>query len=817
MSGLPREVFKWMQSLDLSYSVRHVKRDFCNGFLVAEIFNRYYKADIAMHSFDNGASMKRRKDNWEMLQRFFLKRSIPVSQAEIDAVIHCQPHAASELVVRVYNMLTGHEARYEPPAEVEEYRPAFARPTASLRIKQTLKEPSAAETDDRRAERQTAERAVEAHEQTLRVERTEERDRYTPAVHSATPIARGPSRKVAAASPAGGGPHAAEGGATPPVVFAKEITVRQVDAGVEQRMLERSQTAAAASAAESADESGEPPAEDTADASAGGAVSATALENAAARHLGATPEEMDEARGVAAFLAARTADPTADAELAAVFNEVSARAAAAVAAASLRNPQEFYALAAACTGALVRAGHGSKAFRAAASLLEGVGERMLERDPAAAWDLFHDLALPRLCSCLAAQPAKRPIVIRLTGTLCAGAGAADGGLRAVAALEEGLAGGDPAALLDCLALLARGDASLSGGSAAVADGYVSRAVAALAAGGGEASQAAVVRGLEILRHVASRGGEAGALRVAAEMDTLVAAAAPAAASAEALGQLCGAAAAALAYLPEGGGQAAELEELLQSVLREGQRPDVLRFGMAACATAVGAHAGLRRWYVDRLLRSDDLRAWLVGEAKEEKSSPAADGLVPVQGHWNAALVAEAVAGQVSAERPDNLGPGHVDLVAAALSSVDTLAPADAPVWRAVFRGLRDYLLVELCDEELCDAVVFVLRRFLYDPSTQDEAQGVLEAAEDRAPPLFGVLKLVYGPAGKERSQAAVHKLLHDLVARHPDRYGAMVYNLVRNFAANQADKFGKSAHLQDLMARLEGQGDDGEGQGEAVQ
>lgn len=87
---LPRHLWRWILSLELSLPVKHVRRysadlatvkwqykahfdsrDFANGYLFAEIFSRYFPRDIHIHSFVNVSSNERKTSNWKLLSRFF--------------------------------------------------------------------------------------------------------------------------------------------------------------------------------------------------------------------------------------------------------------------------------------------------------------------------------------------------------------------------------------------------------------------------------------------------------------------------------------------------------------------------------------------------------------------------------------------------------------------------------------------------------------------------------------------------------------------------------------------------------------------------
>ena len=82
MATLPRELHVWLTSLNLSYKITNPKRDLSNGYIFAEIFNRYFPEEIEMYSVDNGFKLSIKQNNWEFLQRFFNKKKIQITFAD---------------------------------------------------------------------------------------------------------------------------------------------------------------------------------------------------------------------------------------------------------------------------------------------------------------------------------------------------------------------------------------------------------------------------------------------------------------------------------------------------------------------------------------------------------------------------------------------------------------------------------------------------------------------------------------------------------------------------------------------------------------
>uniref|UniRef100_A0A8C4VMR4 Spermatogenesis-associated protein 4 n=1 Tax=Gopherus evgoodei TaxID=1825980 RepID=A0A8C4VMR4_9SAUR len=178
-TGLPRAVLRWLQSLDLSFFPRNFRRDFSNGYLIAEIFSWYYPGDIHSHSYENGASLATKLSNWSQLAQFFSKRNLKPVQELIDGTIHCKPGAAEMLVQDIYSMLTnGRIKNIQDEVDFtdhyyQEQLPMVARSTASKAIKNNIKLTEIMMEPNINKNRQKVNAIINMHMQRRLVEREE--------------------------------------------------------------------------------------------------------------------------------------------------------------------------------------------------------------------------------------------------------------------------------------------------------------------------------------------------------------------------------------------------------------------------------------------------------------------------------------------------------------------------------------------------------------------------------------------------------------------------------------------------------------------
>ena len=154
----PRELVKWLQSLDLSYKIKNISRDLANGFCIAEILSRYpvpfvtslpydvtnyYR--VNMHQFSNGISFSERTTNWNHITEILTKKYHMTYPLDLPEKVKCQaPNAALEFLVLLYKFLTRKNLNVlNQVDETEKFKnyaefsilPNYMRPTTNLLIR----------------------------------------------------------------------------------------------------------------------------------------------------------------------------------------------------------------------------------------------------------------------------------------------------------------------------------------------------------------------------------------------------------------------------------------------------------------------------------------------------------------------------------------------------------------------------------------------------------------------------------------------------------------------------------------------------------
>ena len=98
-AAIPREISKWFDKLDLTYSVRNLTRDLANGFVVAEILSRYYPKEVDIYQYYNGLRIEKRKDNWKRNCEVLSRHGKIIIIEDYEPVIFLKKGAALSMII----------------------------------------------------------------------------------------------------------------------------------------------------------------------------------------------------------------------------------------------------------------------------------------------------------------------------------------------------------------------------------------------------------------------------------------------------------------------------------------------------------------------------------------------------------------------------------------------------------------------------------------------------------------------------------------------------------------------------------------------
>ncbi|KAJ1482496.1 hypothetical protein T484DRAFT_1952072 [Baffinella frigidus] len=770
MAGLSRDILKWLQSLDLSYSVKNVRRDFANGFLVAEIFSRYFPHEIQMHSFDNGLGLPRKLGNWSLLEKFFERKRVPISRILIDNVIHCKGEAAIPLLETIYTCLTSKKVYSVRPTNDDELIPPFARNTASFVIKENIRDSELATNlqDDDTTKHRTA-ALLQEHENTLRNERVSEPGRFT------GPASPNRSNQRVLPRPM---PKEEETGR----VEFKEVKLRTVDRNISQ--LRSSRDGNGSSLPQGSEGGGGEGGDGVL-----GRLQSNGVQNALALVKPITtvlneivaqaldPRELkllDQNKDKIVSLVDRLVSSKIAADVAQRVLEAIRKQCEELMQSLLNSPKEFWRLFAIFANVLSLP-ETSPCYSSVLGLLCEIGTKMTEKDAFVACGLFGEYGLPKLVPILKAKPSKRKGLLWMTYCFCE----ASMHLSVIKALQDAL--DDMGCFLQCIVILMHQEEGFSEESEDLLDLYIYYAMTGL----GHQSASLRASALSMLVLVA----EQSPLLVMPMLEKL-----------EAMrddgwwevsAQLLRVCAALLAQedLSPREAECETVRNLARDVLRASQSPLVRKIGVSCLAPCLKRHGGaLMEDYVAALqaLNERDFSAVMATDHHHQILGNSLSHM-PIISPIHALpplLVAETLARKIEESQLENLENEHVHVLLEVLAvPFDAQDEATCAGWLAVFKKLELHVYVALADQELADNIVAVLHRWItYFPPKSAESHDVLATFST----LAKSLKLVFNPENNPNDPA-------------PDVCKRAAFGLVRHLR-NSGDVY--TAAVEKALAEL---------------
>lgn len=778
-TSLSREVLKWIQSLDLAYSVKNAKRDFSNGFLVAEIFSRYYDKDIQMHSFDNGNSTRVKRDNWAQLMKFFRKRNVmpggePVSDKTVENIIHCKNGAVIVFLNQVYEYLSGRKVQTPPPPPTTDYVPPFAKPTAATVLRDSMRDPDFHISDMSRAEQKMKE-TLDGHEKGLQADRMADPSRFnTSAARAPSKILRGPTRTVGAEE-------------RKQTVTVKKVQVKQVDANVAQlratKEMHASGSRLASNSLMSSHTAGDVGGGSVASAAPRAVASAMGMLNkavAAGLRGSDVLDSLDGSKPLAlAFMDAVLATPDMPDDLVAAAMREAGRVTDALSESCLANPREFWKVVSVYQPLISKVPVDAPAFRLATENLSSLGDAMVTKDAATATSLFNDFAMRPLCAVIKANPAKRHDVLAV---IYAYSASWEDHPNVIRLLQETL--DDLPTFISCLTRLIYLESEFDPDLLDIYQYYCR-------IGMGMTSPSLRAASLGMLAVLADSNPEAVARdvpRLAALRDDPWW---------EVQAQVAIVCSVLMTVMGPEDATAQAAARIVSVLLGSSPPPAATRVAVSHLAKNLTAFPSIATPYVSAVLKlppSARMSLLSDGGGKDGVVRGAALsstlGSLPEQ--WDAALVGQAVADIASRDSLPRLDAEHFQVLSAALYS-DNLA-ANEGNWVRIFQSLKHFIYIALCDGDIAQTAVQVLRKLGIETS--------LGASVFSDPMMLGTIRMMHsGDQDDPVAHQTTLSTLLDEVVSQGDEYVAAVRSVLGEFKSTSQAQYDASP-LAGVGARI---------------
>ena len=700
MGTIPREVLKWLHSLDLAFSIKNPRRDFSNGFLIAEIFSKFYPQEIKMHSYDTGLSISAKLSNWGLLEKFFRKLSINIHKRDWDPVIYSAPEAAEQLLKKVYESITNKTVE-DPPIKPKVHPKSGFAQTTSLK-----------ESENRSMQSKT--HHIFAEE----VTETDEIPMPGEAKLNLKKIPHGNTKQLDKAS----------------LKQLQGIEIREVEVKPVERNLLQMRATKSMSMQKSLNEPSFIGSAKVAETAIKHPYSSYDLAASLAKPiheimsdlvleaLNYTQKSVSDlgadlpAAELGKYFFSNLEDLSVD--ISAAFFEYMAKKVSLIADVVLKSPHEFWILFSLSFPAIERLVVSTDQFLHLMETLCLVGEKMAGLDPLGTEALFFKYVLGRSSDLMMKNPGKRDVLCHLMYSFIASESGAR--TRAIQKLSECLPGYQE--LVKCLAIFIKYDKEYNEDLHDVfiyygllglehPSAYVRTAAIAIF------SQIATLNYVPILSIVPQ-------LRALSQDKWW-----------EVRGQTIQCAGTLLSMLDPNTEDPGMLEtihglkEIIYTAFAPSDGENVLRIGLIYVAPALHKFPELGDRYVDCLLDIRyDIRKSLLEMPDEQQSQTLMEEGMLVFGAnsqrykvksclilWKPSVVALALANNVKQNQLQNLEEAHIDVLYAAMQGLLD----EKGVWIEVFEKLKSYLCVALCDDEDCIKVQWIFKKFFTSPETYE--------------------------------------------------------------------------------------------------